>query len=46
MEVTVDGTVLSELPMADTTQHEGLALDSSFNFVVTSEPNRYRLYGQ
>lgn len=46
MEVTPDGTVLSQLRMADSTQHEGLALDSSFNFLVTSEPNRYRRYSQ
>ena len=46
MEVTTSGTVLSELAMSDRTQHEGLALDSSFDFVVTSEPNSYRLYSQ
>lgn len=46
MEVAQDGTLLSELPMADNSQHEGLTLDSSFNLIVTSEPNRYRIYSQ
>lgn len=46
MEVTQDGTVLSQLSMSDSSQHEGLALDSSFDMLITSEPNRYRRYGQ
>lgn len=46
MEVTQDGTVLSQLSLADSSQHEGLALDSSFEMLITSEPDRYRRYGQ
>ncbi len=46
MEVTTDGTVLSELNLSDSSQHEGLALDSNFDFLITSEPNRWRRYGQ
>lgn len=46
MEVTQDGTVLSQLAMPDRSQHEGLALDSSFDLLITSEPNQYRRFSQ
>jgi uncharacterized protein YjiK len=46
MDVGLDGFVHGELAMADSSQHEGVALDSSFNIYVTSEPRNYRVYAQ
>lgn len=46
MDVSLDGTVLGELAMADASQHEGVALDSSYNIYITSEPRSYRIYTQ
>ncbi len=46
MDVGLDGFVHGELAMADSTQHEGVAMDSSFNIYVTSEPRIYRVYSQ
>ena len=46
MDVGLDGVVHGQLAMADTTQHEGVAMDSSFNIFVTSEPRSYRVYTQ
>lgn len=46
MDVGLDGFVHGELAMADSTQHEGVAMDSSFNIYITSEPRSYRVYSQ
>lgn len=46
LDVGLDGFVHGQLPMADSTQHEGVAMDSSFNIYVTSEPRSYRVYSQ
>lgn len=46
MDVGLDGFVHGQLAMADLTQQEGVALDSSFNIYVTSEPRSYRVYSQ
>ena len=46
MDVGLDGFVHGELQMADSSQHEGVALDSSYNIYVTSEPRHYRVYSQ
>jgi uncharacterized protein YjiK len=46
MDVGLDGFVYGELTMADSSQQEGIALDSSFNIYVTSEPQHYRVYSQ
>jgi uncharacterized protein YjiK len=46
MDVGLDGFVHGELRMADSSQHEGVALDSSYNIYVTSEPRNYRVYAQ
>jgi uncharacterized protein YjiK len=46
MDVGLDGFVHGELRMADSSQHEGVAFDSSFNIYITSEPRNYRVYTQ
>lgn len=46
MDVGLDGVVHGQLAMADATQHEGVAMDSSFNIFITSEPRSYRVYAQ
>lgn len=46
MDVGLDGFVHGQLIMADSSQHEGVAMDSSFNIYITSEPRNYRVYSQ
>jgi uncharacterized protein YjiK len=44
MDVALDGTIASTLPMADNSQHEGITVDGEGTLIITSEPNLYRLY--
>ena len=46
MDVGLDGVVHGQLFMADSSQHEGVALDAAFNIYVTSEPSHWRRYSQ
>lgn len=44
LNVTKEGEIIGTLELADSTQHEGIALDDSFDLYITSEDNFIRLY--